>query len=226
MDTLVVKVLHFLSKMSCTQIYWKYYILKQVIKKYLDFGLRLYKECPNLKNFMHEPEDGANFQRCYINGHGATVVEVMRIPYWFWEATGNQEFLRLGLGVVNAMNHWIMPSGALVSQESVDSRPQPWKVGYEYCTILERELTLLNAGQKLGDAANFQAAEQLWFNAAQGSREPDGSAVTYCSCENRLSIHDEIGRRQRFSPTHQQTAVCCSILMLHALHLTLFPMPG
>ena len=33
--------------------------------------------------------------------------------------------------------------------------------------------------------------------------------MLYCSAENRLSVHDEFGRRQRFSPTHQQTAVCC-----------------
>ena len=61
----------------------------------------------------------------------------------------------------------------------------------------------------MGDAADFEATEHLWFNAAQGSREPDGSAILYCSYENRLSIHDEINERQRFSPTHQQVAVCC-----------------
>ena len=43
------------------------------------------------------------------------------------------------------MDHWVMPSGALVSMEAVDRRPQPWDVGYEYCTIFEREFTLLSA---------------------------------------------------------------------------------
>ncbi len=55
-----------------------------------------------------------------------------------------------------------------------------------------------------------EAVEHLWFNAAQGSRVPDGSGVLYCSPENRLSVDDEIGHRQRFSPTHQQVAVCCN----------------
>jgi len=83
------------------------------------------------------------------------------------------------------MNRWVMPSGALVSDESISSPPNPWNVGYEYCTMLERELTLLQAGRAVGDAADFEATEHVWLNAAQGSREPDGSAVLYCSSENR-----------------------------------------
>jgi hypothetical protein len=108
------------------------------------------------------------------------------------------------------MDHWVMPSGALVSMEEVNHRPQPWDVAYEYCAIFEREFTLLSAVQKLGDAAYADAVEHLWFNAAQGSRVPDGAAVVYCSTENRLSVHDEIGGRQRFSPTHRHIAVCCN----------------
>ncbi len=130
-------------------------------------------------------------------------------PFWLWEATGDSEYLRLGLGLVSAMDRWVLPSGALVSDEGVSLPPHPWNVGYEYCTVFEREFTLIQAGQKTGDAGDFDRIEHLWFNAAQGLREPDGSAVLYCSFENRLSVHDEIGTRQRFSPTHQQCAVCC-----------------
>ena len=184
-------------------------------RKYLDFGLRLYRECPKLKAFLQSPEvkrpnGQTTFNACYCGGHGATVTEVMRLPLWFWTATADEEFLRLGRGAVAAMDHWVLPSGALVSMESVDHRPQPWDVGYEYCTIFEREFTLLSTAQKLGDAAYADAVEHLWFNAAQGSRVPDGTAVVYCSAENRLTVNGEFGRRQRFSPTHQHTAVCCN----------------
>jgi hypothetical protein len=179
-------------------------------KKYLDFGLRIYRERPHLMEFHQHPLVGGAFQRCYEDGHGATVTESMRMPFWFWLATGREEYLKLGMGLMAAMNGFTMPSGALVSEEYVDAPPRPWDVAYEYCTILERQNSLLNAGQKMGDAAYFQAAEHLWFNAAQGSREPDGSAILYLSYENRLSIHDEMDRRQRFSPTHLQAAVCCN----------------
>ena len=179
-------------------------------RKYLDFGLRLYRECPHLRAFLHQPETDGHFQRCYSGGHGATVAEAMRMSLWFWLATGQEEYKEEGLGVIAAMNHWVMPDGALVSDESVDHPPLPWDVGCEYCTIFERECTLLNAGQKTGEANDFEAAEHLWFNAGQGSREADGSAILYCSTENRLAIHDEMRKRQRFSPTHQQVAVCCN----------------
>ncbi len=184
-------------------------------RKYVDFGLRLYRECPNLKAFLQSPEvtqpgGPTKFNACYCGGHGATVTEAMRIPLWLWNATGDEQFLRLSRGVLSAMDHWVMPSGALVSMEAVDHRPQPWDVGYEYCTIFEREFTLLSAAEKLGDAACAEAVEHLWFNAGQGSRVPDGKAVLYLSAENRLSVHDELGRGQRFSPTHQHRAVCCN----------------
>jgi hypothetical protein len=179
-------------------------------RTYLDFGLRIYHERPHLMEFHQRPLAGGKFQNCYETGHGATVAESLRMPFWFWGATGNEEYLKLGVGAISAMNGFTMPSGALVSEESVDAPPKPWGIGYEYCTIFERQFSLINAGQKVGDAAYFQAAEHLWFNAAQGSREPDGSAIVYCSFENRLSIHDELDKRQRFSPTHQHVAVCCN----------------
>jgi hypothetical protein len=179
-------------------------------KKYLDFGLRIYRERPNLLQYFEQPLVGNTFQNRYESGHGADVAETIRIPFWLWATTGNEEYLKLGMGLISAMNAFTMPSGALVSEENVDAPPKPWDIGYEYCAIFEEQFSLINAGQKKGDAAYFQAAEHLWFNAAQGSREPNGSAILYCSPENRISVHDEIGKRQRFSPTHQQVAVCCN----------------
>ena len=179
-------------------------------KKYLDFGLRLQRECPNLLKFHQQPLVKNGFQHCYSGGHGATVTESMRMPFWFWLATGDKVYAEMGTNLIAAMNEFSMPSGALVSQEGVNVPPHPWNVGYEYCTIFEREFSLIAAGQKLGNVADLDAAEHLFVNAAQGSRLPDGSAILYCSMENRLSIQDEIGKRQRFSPTHQQVAVCCN----------------
>ncbi|MEI8042056.1 MAG: beta-L-arabinofuranosidase domain-containing protein [Verrucomicrobiota bacterium] len=183
--------------------------------RYRDFGLRIYHEHPKLRALLENPElkqrDGRiTFNNCISGGHGATVTESMRLPLWLWVVTGEEQYRSIATGVVTAMDRWTMPSGAMVSQESVNSPPNPWDIGYEYCTIFEREFTLLNAAQKLGRACYADAAEHLWFNAAQGSRVPDGKSVLYCSTENRLSVNDEIGRRQRFSPTHQHRAVCCS----------------
>lgn len=188
----------------------EYFYNKTGDKKYLNFGFRMYKEYPNLSKYIQQPLIGDKFQTCLAGAHGATVTEAMRMPFWFWTATGDKEYLDLGTGVIAAMIKFLLPSGAAVSQESIDRPPHPWKAGYEYCTITEGHNSLVNAGQKTGEASYFQRAEQLFFNAAQGSREPDGTAVLYCSYDNRLSIHDEIGKKQRFSPTHKHGAVCCN----------------
>jgi hypothetical protein len=179
-------------------------------KCYLDFGELLYRSVPSLEKFQEQPAIDGAFQTTFQKCHGAHVAESMRIPFWLWASTGDPKYLKLGLATMSATNDWVMPSGALVSDENVDSRPYPWgNVGYEYCTIFERGLSLIRAGQYLGDGTEFDAAEHSIFNAAQGSSEPDGSAILYCSYENRLSVQDEMGKRQRFSPTHQQVAVCC-----------------
>ncbi|MEI6338443.1 MAG: beta-L-arabinofuranosidase domain-containing protein [Verrucomicrobiota bacterium] len=127
-------------------------------KKYPEFGLRIFHDCPELENFLRQPEAGGKFNDCYGEGHGATVTEAMRMPFWFGAATGDGEYFKMGRELIAAMSRWTLPCGALVSQEMVNSLPDPWNVGYEYCTIHERECTLLKAGRQLGDPADFEAA--------------------------------------------------------------------
>ena len=52
-------------------------------RKYLEFALRLYRERTHLAQFFRQPLTGGTFQRCYADGHGATVTESMRMPFWF-----------------------------------------------------------------------------------------------------------------------------------------------
>ena len=48
------------------------------------------------------------------------------------------------------------------------------------------QFTLESALQKTGDATLGDQVEKIWFNAAQGSRLPDGKAVSYLTSDNRL----------------------------------------
>jgi uncharacterized protein len=56
----------------------------------------------------------------------------------------------------------------------------------------------------------------VFFNDAQGSRLPDGTAITYLTAENRLRLNGRTpdGRdpepRNKFSPAHADVAVCCN----------------
>jgi DUF1680 family protein len=87
---------------------------------------------------------------------------------------------------------------------------------YEYCATKEIQMTLESALQKTGVASLGDKIERIWFNAAQGSRLPDGSAITYLTSENRFHcdglIPDGMGWNAsiKFSPTHTDVAVCCN----------------
>ena len=82
-------------------------------KKYLEFGLRLFRECPNLEKFLRQPETAGKFSQFFQSGHGATVTEMMRMPFWFWTATGDASYRQIGAQAIAAVKHWTMPSGAL-----------------------------------------------------------------------------------------------------------------
>jgi DUF1680 family protein len=52
-------------------------------------------------------------------------------------------------------------------------------------------------------------AEFIMFNAAQANKHHDGKAIAYCSCENITHANEKPDHRYDYSPTHEETAVCC-----------------
>jgi hypothetical protein len=60
--------------------------------------------------------------------------------------------------------------------------------------------------------------EWLFFNAAQGARHPAESAITYLTLDNAAALvgtrrpgeDDPQQNRYKYSPTHQDMAVCCA----------------
>lgn len=56
----------------------------------------------------------------------------------------------------------------------------------------------------------------IWFNAAQGSRLANGSAISYLTADNRIACDGKTldgkapEKRNKFSPVHQDVAVCCN----------------
>jgi DUF1680 family protein len=78
------------------------------------------------------------------------------------------------------------------------------------------QLTFESGLQKTGRSEYGDRVELIWFNAAQGARLPNGSAISYLTSDNRLHCNgnalngngSEI--RNKFSPTHTDAAVCCN----------------
>jgi hypothetical protein len=133
--------------------------------------------------------------------------------------TGSPEMERAVKNAAAKVGHYTVPSGALIGDESIHGLPLP-DVGYEYCTMTDLLVSLASAQQKFGDSAYGDWIENLAFNAAQGARFADGTGVCYLSLENRFAAPASrpdsyirffpTGGRFKFSPTHEDIAVCCN----------------
>jgi uncharacterized protein len=150
-------------------------------------------------------------------GHGANTYETIRVPLWLWLATGRADLGRASRNALEKLSRYTEPSGSAVSQENVSNlKPDPTLTQYEYCGTKEIQFSLESALQKTGVAQLGDQIEQVWFNAAQASRLPDGTAITYLTTENRLHCDglapDGVSkdRSNKFSPTHADVAVCCN----------------
>jgi DUF1680 family protein len=155
-----------------------------------------------------------------FNDHGVNTYETIRVPLWLAQSTGRTEYATAGKNALLKLARYTEPSGSAVSEESVfNLPPEPATTLYEYCSTKEIQCTLQSALQKSGDARVGDAVEHVWFNAAQGSRLPDGKAISYLSCDNQLHLErggpgdtarERAKFRHKYSPTHTDVAVCCN----------------
>jgi hypothetical protein len=100
----------------------------------------------------------------------------------------------------------ITPSGAPAGDEWIRSTVS----GYEYCSLQELLDSYSDMMGKTGSSAYGDKVERLFFNAAQGSRDPNASCIAYLKTDNSYSMPG--GRehsRYKYSPVHQDVAVCC-----------------
>lgn len=185
--------------------------------RYRDFTVGLYEK---LSRYTPGADTSLNSlldpQRPFVN-HGANTFEAIRVPLWLWFATGRQDLKRASMNALEKLSRYTELSGSDVSEEWIkDLKPDPSTTEYEYCGTKEMQFTLQSALQKTGEASLGDKIETIWFNAAQGSRLPDGSAVSYLTSDNRLHCDglSADGRqpeiRNKFSPTHADVAVCCN----------------
>lgn len=111
-------------------------------------------------------------------------------------------------------------SGGAIGDEWIAGRnADATHTGYEYCSLQELLDSYSLLLQKTGNAALGDAIENTFYNAAQGSRNPDHSCIAYLKTDNSFAMTGtkngvpEPGRKQtryKYSPAHQDVAVCCN----------------
>jgi DUF1680 family protein len=185
--------------------------------KYRDFALKYYEYWGTKDPTRDDSLTSLlNPDKPFVD-HGVRTYENIRVPLWLGVSTGRKDLRQATTNAFAKMFRYSEPGGSGVSQEAIENQPpDPSRTEYEYCSTKELQCTFASAMQKTGRAEFGDRIEKIWFNAAQGSRLPDGSAVTYLTSDNcsRIDKTALSGKgeepRNKYSPTHADVAVCCN----------------
>ena len=148
-----------------------------------------------------------------LHGHAVHTVEHLRAV-----AFGSRDESRLK-SALHKLRLSTTPSGAVIGDESLHGLAHP-QAGYEYCSLAELVFGLGRSAQILADPTLGDWLERVTFNAAQGARTADGSALAYLCSDTRLdataqrpdsySLLNGKHGRYKLSPTHDDIACCCN----------------
>ncbi len=187
-------------------------------KKYLDYCLFLYKDFSTQilnEDAQYKKLIDPNYK---LNGHGVHTYEHLRAVAAAYYASGNKLLGDALNDFLNKIDQTTTVTGGPVGDEWIGRRKaNETNTGYEYCSMQElmnsyEDLFLKTGKSKFGDKV-----EKLFFNAAQGSRDPNQYCIAYLKTDNSYYMTggqngDTTQKKQTrysYSPVHQDAAVCC-----------------
>jgi len=189
---------------------------------YRDFGVWLYQDFSSIVGrFTNDDMALRSLNHAHIPfaGHAVHTAEHLRVLFFAAQMSDDPDIQAAVPNAMRKLGFYTVPSGALIGDESIHGTAHP-EMGYEYCTLTELAHSLISGLQKWGSSSFGDWVENLTFNAAQGARFADGTALCYLSMENRLAadtirpdayqVNRFSGSRYKYSPTHEDIAVCCN----------------
>lgn len=190
--------------------------------RYLDYARWLYLE------YSRQPLSQDDLQLPHLldpdyrfKAHGVHTYEQIRSLLTAAYAAADPQLDSALAAALAKLETCLTPSGGPIGDEFIAGRQADAdETGYEYCSIHELLDTYTHLLQKTGEMQWADRAEWLFFNAAQGARHPDKSAIAYLKTDNSTSmtgpLHPDDPQdpanpqiRYKYSPAHQDVAVCC-----------------
>ncbi|MCX6285982.1 MAG: glycoside hydrolase family 127 protein [Bacteroidetes bacterium] len=153
-----------------------------------------------------------------LKGHGAHTYEHLRALASAFYASANPKLKTALKNFLGKISHTTTASGGPVGDEWIAGRKaDATGRGYEYCSIHELLNSYTDLLAKTGDADFGELTEKLFFNAAQGARNPFESSIAYLKTDNSYSMCGGLNgdttiktqTRYKYSPVHQDVAACC-----------------
>lgn len=189
--------------------------------KYTDYALFLFKDFS--KTYQSEKDVQLNniLDLNYkLQSHGAHTYEHLRPLIVAAYASKNEEIQKALEIYVRRIESATTLTGGPIGDEWISKRTaDATQTGYEYCSLHELLDSYTVLFQKQGNPKTAEAIETLFYNAAQGSRNPNHSSISYLKTDNSFVMDGtkngeiEANRNQnryKYSPAHQDIAVCCN----------------
>ena len=185
-------------------------------KRYADFAQFLYDGYNVPKDVFDSDillRNLAQPEKLFV-GHCAHITEHLRVPLFVYYATGDDKYRVAVENIFMKTARHTGTSGACIGDEDIRQRLSSPYLSHEQCTMFELLNSLQSGVEKTGRVDLADWIEWLAYNAAQGARMRDDSQATrgiqYQGFDNQFeATHKELGGRCKYSPTHEDVAVCC-----------------
>jgi uncharacterized protein len=187
-------------------------------KKYLDYCLFLYKDFSTQilnEDAQYKKLMDTNYK---LKDHGVHTYEHVRAVAAAYYASGNPLLGDALNNFLKKIEQTTTVTGGPVGDEWIGGRnADETNTGYEYCSMQELMNSYEDLFLKTGEAKFGDNTEKLFFNAAQGSRDPNASCIAYLKTDNSYYMTGGLNgdtsnkkqTRYSYSPLHQDAAVCC-----------------
>jgi hypothetical protein len=191
-------------------------------QRYPDYALWLYQE------YSRQPLSQDDVQLAHLldperrfRAHGVHTYEHLRSLLTAVYAADDPRMDAALAAYLAKLETCLTPSGGPIGDEHIYGRQaDASETGYEFCSIHELLDSYTHLLQKTGSAPWADRAEWLFLNAGQGARHPSESGIAYLKTDNSFSMTGPLHPgdvqdkqnpqlRYKYSPVHQDVAVCC-----------------
>jgi DUF1680 family protein len=189
--------------------------------KYTDYALFLFEHFS--KTYQSEKDVQLNniLNPDYkLQSHGVHTYEHLRPLIVAAYASNNVELQKaLKIYIQRIENTTTLTGGAIGDEWIAERNADATNTGYEYCSLHELLDSYTVLLQKQGNPKTAETIETIFYNAAQGSRNPKHSCIAYLKTDNSYEMEgtkngeieaDRNQTRYKYSPAHQDVAVCCN----------------
>lgn len=189
--------------------------------KYTDYALFLYQDFSKTYQSEKDVQLTNILNPSYkLQSHGVHTYEHLRPLIVAAYASNNKELQKaLEIYIQRIENTTTLTGGAIGDEWIAERTADATHTGYEYCSLQELLDSYTVLFQKQGNSKTAETIETIFYNAAQGSRNPNHSCIAYLKTDNSFEMEGtkngevEANRKQtryKYSPAHQDVAVCCN----------------